>query len=214
MKSTFYEGGMFANEAFSIVSERDPAKHHDMRRYLSTAFSERSLREQEPLIAKMMDQFIERIGEDRQDPIDLTTWFNLLTFDIIGELAFGESFGGLQNGKMHSWVAVVLSSLGQFSWSDTLTRFPLLGKFFMIVNPGWFQRLLQGAREHEAYAMEMINKWVFVPELHTRKLTSWPRRTKLRTDRKDFMTSLLEQSNRAQYSISDIQLAAHASDFV
>ena len=156
IKSTFYKGGVFADEALSIVSERDPAKHHDMRRYLSTVFSERSLKEQEHLIAKVIDQFIEKIGESRQEPIDMTTWFNLLTFDIIGQLAFGESFGGVESGKMHFWVAVVLSSLGQISWNDTLTRFPLLGKAFMILNPGWSKRLLEGAREHYSYAIQMI----------------------------------------------------------
>jgi len=158
IKSTFYEGGVFAGKALSIVSERDPAKHHDMRRYLSTAFSERSLNKQEYLIAKAIDQFIEKIGENRADPVDMTTWFNLLTFDIIGELAFGESFGGVKSGEMHLWVSVVLSSLRQISWSDTLIRFPLLGTVFMKANPGWSKRLLEGARKHESYAMQMIKK--------------------------------------------------------
>lgn len=56
-----------------------------MRKFLSNAFSDRSLKEQEHLIA---------------GGIDISIWFNLLTFDIIGELAFGESFGGIRSGRM------------------------------------------------------------------------------------------------------------------
>ena len=213
-KSLFYEGGCFANEALSIVSERDHAKHRDMRRYLSTVFSERSLKEQEYLVAKVIDRFVERIGEARTDPIDMTTWFNLLTFDIIGELAFGESFGGIESGSMHFWVAVVLSSVGQNSLSDTLARFPLLGKIHMLLNPSWLKQLMDGARKHESYTIQMVEKWVSNAQYLARLLTYILRRIKQKTDRKDFMTSLLEEDNRNKYNISTIQLAAHASDFV
>ena len=47
VKSAFYGGGNFADQAHSILTERDLASHRDMRKYLSTAFSDRSLKEQE-----------------------------------------------------------------------------------------------------------------------------------------------------------------------
>ena len=100
-KSAFYDGGNFADQAHSIVSERDPAKHCEMRKYLSNAFSDRSLKEQEHLISGVIDDFCEQVGErgSDQDGIDLSRWFNLLTFDVIGELAFGESFHGVRSGR-------------------------------------------------------------------------------------------------------------------
>lgn len=86
-----------------------------MRKYLSSAFSERSLREQEYLVAEVVDQFVEEIdsgsgqregkgeGEGGEPgvlgaEVELVNMFNLTTFDIIGSLAFGESFGGLKAG--------------------------------------------------------------------------------------------------------------------
>lgn len=197
IKSNFYAGGNFANQASSIVSERDPTKHRDMRKYLSTAFSDRSLKEQESLISGVIDRFIDQIGRLGRDGIDMTMWSNLMTFDVIGELAFGKSFGGVESGEMHFWIAVVGASMGQASVSDTLQRFPLLGKLFARVNPGWLEGLIAGSIKHESYTIELIN-----------------RRIKQNTDRKDFMTSLLDKENREKYNISDIQLAAHASDFV
>jgi hypothetical protein len=51
VKSTFYEGGSFAAKGVhSIVSERDPVVHGQMRRLLSHAFSKSSLLEQEELV--------------------------------------------------------------------------------------------------------------------------------------------------------------------
>lgn len=104
IKSEFYDGGNFAAEAHSIVSVRDPEDHGRMRRYLRDAFSDRSLREQEHLISEIIDHFVDRIGveSDSQLAIDLVLWFNLMTFDIIGSLAFGQSFGGVDSGMLLS----------------------------------------------------------------------------------------------------------------
>lgn len=98
VKSNFYAGGSFAARGLgSIVSERDPTEHGKMRKYLSHAFSDRSLKEQEYLVADVVDEFIDQIGKEGAPTgkgINLVTWFNLTTFDIITSLAFGETFGG------------------------------------------------------------------------------------------------------------------------
>lgn len=101
IKSEFYDGGSFADQAHSIVSERDPVTHGKMRRYLSYAFSDRSLKDQENLVAEVVDLFMKQLGEyaSGDEGADIVIWFNLTTFDIIGSLAFGESFGGVQSGK-------------------------------------------------------------------------------------------------------------------
>ena len=101
IKSEFYDGGNFAAESLSVVSERNPEKHSQMRRYLASAFSDRSLREQEHLVAEVVDEFIARINPMDGEPekeVELVNMFNLTTFDIIGSLAFGESFGGVTAG--------------------------------------------------------------------------------------------------------------------
>lgn len=78
VNSVFYDGGNFADQAHSIVSERDPQMYHQMRRFLSRAFSDTSWMDQEALAAKNINCFIRRIG--REETVDLTHWFNLLTF--------------------------------------------------------------------------------------------------------------------------------------
>ena len=99
IKSSFYDGGSFANQAYSIVTARDPAEHAVMRRYLAHAFSERSLKEQEVLVAEQVDELMSQFGQNGKDGLDIVKWFELAAFDIIGSLAFGQSFNGLQSGN-------------------------------------------------------------------------------------------------------------------
>ncbi|KAL4922538.1 cytochrome P450 [Aspergillus aurantiobrunneus] len=198
IKSDFYDGGNFADQASSIVSERDPAKHSAMRKFLAAAFSDRSLREQEGLVTQVIDEFIAQVSRrgNSTEGVDMTMWTNLLTFDIIGELAFGESFHGLETGTLHFWIAVVLESMGQAGLSDFLKRFPVLGRVFLKLNPRWMNRLMDGAVKHQSYTIGLVKRRI----------------QNTKTTRRDFMSYLLAERDVAQ--ISDIQLAANASDFV
>lgn len=74
--------------------------HGKMRKYLSHAFSDRSLKEQEGLVNEVVDEFIAQLGvyASGEQGANIVTWFNLTTFDIIGSLAFGRSFGGVKSG--------------------------------------------------------------------------------------------------------------------
>jgi cytochrome P450 len=45
------------------------------------------------------------------DALSLTEIRNFTTFDIIGDLAFGEPFGCLKDEKFHDWVALVFESI-------------------------------------------------------------------------------------------------------
>lgn len=100
MKSDFYAGGSFYDEAHSIVTERDPEKHAVMRKQLAHFFSDKALREQAPDINAITDEFIAQIGKHGETVggTDLERWLNMCMFDITGKLAFGEDFQALQNG--------------------------------------------------------------------------------------------------------------------
>ena len=101
VKSNFYDGGSFAGRGVhSIVSERDVEAHGQMRKYLSHAFSDRSLSEQEELVAASVVKFVDLAGERgrRKGGWDIAKAYEMMTFDIIGDLAFGETFNGLEDG--------------------------------------------------------------------------------------------------------------------
>ena len=155
-KSSFYSS--FSAHGSSIVSERDPENHREMHKYLAPAFSDRSLKEQEPLIAEIIDRFFQHLQESSEKSVDLTKHFKLLTFDIIGELAFGKSFHGIETSYEHPWVAVVMASIRQSSLADTFRRLPILGLLYVLFNPRWLKALVEGAANNMKYAREAVEQ--------------------------------------------------------
>ncbi|PVI03628.1 benzoate 4-monooxygenase cytochrome P450 [Periconia macrospinosa] len=196
VKSKFYEGGTFADQCGSIVSERDPEEHGRMRKLLSHAFSQRSLVEQEPLILGVINKFIRQLSiyAERREVIELNKWFNMVTFDIIGELAFGESFGGVETGNLHPWIARIKGAMKQGALADTFKRFPTVGSIAMILWSSTIERLTLDCKLNEEYALDLVRK-----------------RISRKSERKDFLTRILEERDE---SISDVQIAAHSADFV
>lgn len=72
---------------------------------LLSAFSQRSLLEQEDTVARIIDRFIEIIGKKGgkgSQGLNLTKWYEMVGFDILGEMAFGESFHSLEDGETTS----------------------------------------------------------------------------------------------------------------
>ncbi|KAF4556510.1 Cytochrome P450-like protein 75 [Elsinoe fawcettii] len=199
IKSEFYDGGNFAAESLSIVSERDPEKHAHMRKYLANAFSDRSLKEQEHLISSVVDELVAKLGElaDNKEArvTNMVMWYNLATFDIIGSLAFGETFGGVASGEEHPWIQTVMKSLRKGALGDCMKRFPWVAKVVMTLLSKQINQLLVETRKHEINSRDLVQK-----------------RIARNTSRKDFMTNILQA--RSEYEISDTQIAAHTSDFV
>lgn len=102
IKSEFYELYGSGFRSLCIGSERDPHRHGQMRKSLSSAFSTKSLMEQESIVSQTVDLFIDRIGElggKDSAGLNMTKWFEMLSFDILAEMAFGESFHCLEKGK-------------------------------------------------------------------------------------------------------------------
>lgn len=214
LKSDFYDGGSFADRVHSIVSERDPTEHGIMRRYLSHAFSDHSLTEQEPLIARTIDEFVRQTGVKGAKEFDLGKGFEMMTFDIIGDLAFGETFRGVETCKPtktlyllfgcdltratvepHPWISITLGALTQGSLVEVFKRFPTAATVMKFLYPGKIRKLTEQTRQNEQMAIDLVH-----------------RRIQRATNRKDFLTRILEQRDPAQ--VSDLQLAAHSSDFV
>ncbi|OTB02487.1 hypothetical protein M426DRAFT_322583 [Hypoxylon sp. CI-4A] len=203
IKSDFYDNGSFASHGVhSIVSERDPGVHGQMRKLLSHAFSASSLGEQEELIAITIDRFVEVVRSRWCDSgsdagFDIGKAYEMMTFDIIGDLAFGETFQALERTEPHPWIAITLGALTQGALVDTFKRFPILGDIVQVVMPGKLRKLMADTKRNEDMAIGLIK-----------------RRIERKTDRKDFMTRILEYRETDRAEATDVELAAHASDFV
>ncbi|TDZ35943.1 Cytochrome P450 monooxygenase BOT4 [Colletotrichum spinosum] len=102
IKSEFYDIYGAGFKSLCIGSERDPRKHGQMRKMLSAAFSTRVLMDQEDIIGRVVDQFITRLGADGAQPkgLNMTKWYEMVAFDALGEMAFGESFHSVEAARL------------------------------------------------------------------------------------------------------------------
>ena len=108
--------------AHSLFIADDP-DHLRMRKVLAYAFSERSLREQEPLIQIHVDTLIKilhhQISQGSQE-VDLVDWFNYVAFDIVADLSFGEPFNTLTDSEHRSWVKILSKAWKVFTFVSAL----------------------------------------------------------------------------------------------
>ena len=92
------------------ASERD---HYRFRKVLGPAFVRSS--EQEAVVQSHVNLLIDKLrraveNDEAQEGavVDVLKWFNYTTFDIIGDLVWGSSFGCLEAVKYHPWIQVIV----------------------------------------------------------------------------------------------------------
>ncbi|GAP90553.1 putative cytochrome P450 [Rosellinia necatrix] len=120
----------------SIINS-DRQEHGLLRRQLAHGFSDRSMREQEPIIGSYVNLLISRLRDASQKSTsqNLREWYNWTTFDIIGDLSFGVEggFGCLENAGYHPWVQVVTDTVRQNGWISSIYRLGL-GKLIQLAS--------------------------------------------------------------------------------
>ncbi|RSM03265.1 hypothetical protein CDV31_010541 [Fusarium ambrosium] len=115
-----------SNGPTNIVSSVG-AEHAALRRQLATGFSERGLRSQQPIIMGYIDLLISRLHERcKSGNVNLTSWYNFTSFDIIGDLTFGESFGCLDKAEYNPWVRNIFDLAKMGNIMQQSTHFPWL----------------------------------------------------------------------------------------
>lgn len=104
------------NGTWSILSA--PAVDHSRyRRLFSHAFSEKGMREMQPRIQYFVELLIKRLKETTTDEEgknswqNIEQWYNWTTFDMIGDLAFGQPFGCLEQRKTDPWIAAIFGNV-------------------------------------------------------------------------------------------------------
>lgn len=78
------------------------------RRNVSHGFTEKALRDQEPILTRYFDLLIEKLHDKcTKGPVDLSFFFNLVTVDIVGDLTFGQSFECLETSALHVSIPMI-----------------------------------------------------------------------------------------------------------
>ncbi|KAJ5384673.1 hypothetical protein N7517_002584 [Penicillium concentricum] len=174
----------------NIVNANDE-DHSRERRLLSHAFSEKALREQEGLVQSYVDMLVERLkGEisSSRETVDMSQWYNFTTFDIIGDLAFGEPFDCLRESQYHPWVKMVFVSMKVMALSRPLLVYPFLAPIVRMLLP---KRLKKMREDSFALATNKVH-----------------RRLEAKVERPDFMTYILRYNDDRSMTIREMEANA------
>ena len=167
----------------SINTVPDAENHGRQRKILGHAFSEHALREQEYLLQKYSDLLISRLRE-QGDEVNILDWYNFTTFDITGDLAFGESFHCLETGDNHPWVNAVFKGVKVAQMFTVFQHFPPMYAIFKRCIPRY---VLENARRNFTYTRKKVEK-----------------RIAARSDRPDFMKHILENNHKGGMTREEI----------
>ena len=175
-----------------IASERDPHVHASKKKHLSAAFSAKALVAQEDIIQRCVNDFIAKIGPASQrspEGINIVEWFEMSAFDLLGEMAFGDSFECIAEEKHHFWIDMVLQHVADFVLMDNLRRFAVLKVFAKWLLPS----LVMSVRaKHTQYSRDKVRK-----------------RLESESPRKDFFTNIVSKVKAGEVSLEE--MTAHAS---
>ncbi|KAM3549756.1 hypothetical protein ARSEF4850_008685 [Beauveria asiatica] len=94
---------------------------------LAHAFSAGALAEQEGTVTQYVDLLLDRLRTLEGDEFDIIPWLNFTTFDIIGDLAFSDSFGSLDGSAYHPWVLSFFQGIRGSALRRFFRHYPGLG---------------------------------------------------------------------------------------
>lgn len=118
----------------SLQTLRVKTLHDQRRRKWSPAFSDKALRGYEDRIRRYLDKLISQFQAFDGGPFDATKWFNLYSFDVMGDLAFGTSFNMLDTSEEHWAIKLLNEGIEPLAWMfpiwffKVMTAMPLLTK--------------------------------------------------------------------------------------
>lgn len=121
------------NGAHSLVTIQDPSEHAQSRKIFTPAFSDRALTQQSPLFTKYADQLVRSLKKGSEDgaKFDMVRMYNFTTFDVMGDLTFGEPLHMLENSEYDPWVRIIFKNVKRGVQLGLIYYYyPLVGKVF------------------------------------------------------------------------------------
>jgi len=172
--------------------------HSRMRRVLDHAFSDRASRDQEPIVMqyvdKLMQQLCEEIKSPAQGKVDVVKWYNWMSFDIIGDLSFGQSFHCLETQAYYPWVEMIFGNLKGIQLLGACNRFTILRNLLPYLIPKYILRMID---DHWTATTENVN-----------------RRLELGSDRPDFMSPIVKHNDREKGGLTKAEIYSNSSLFI
>ncbi|KAI8652091.1 hypothetical protein NCS56_01425900 [Fusarium sp. Ph1] len=102
----------------SLLADRNKKSHTERRKTWDKAFNAKALRDYETRVVQYAELLLHQLEKMEGQPFNAKLWIHYYTFDIMGDLAFGQSFGMLRDGLKHYYMKLGdenMSLIGAFS---------------------------------------------------------------------------------------------------
>ena len=127
----------------------------------------------------------------------MVKWYNLTAFDILGDLAFGEPFGGLESSGYHYWVSTIFQAIQGVALVQFKDAYPLLFRILSIFRGS--KRLMNARQRQIEFSRATVQKRLQI-EGH-RECT-------------DFISSMLRHRGEPRKGITNEELEANSNVLV
>ncbi|KAL4781971.1 cytochrome P450 [Aspergillus varians] len=184
---TFFNEMLVSPQTITMANDENHAR---LRRSMAPGFSPRALRDQEPIIQKNVNLLIAQLEKRAAQGLltDLRDWYNFATFDLIGDLAFGESFGSLETSRAHDWVGFVLEHFYVSSLLQVVHRFRPLNRMIACLIP---KSSMERRETHDRLTKEKVTK-----------------RFGMAVERPDFTHHMLQAAERGDITVQEVEKQA------
>lgn len=102
--------------------------HRRQRRQLAPGFSDAALTKQEPILMRHISKLIRKLDDAarRREPVDVTRWLTLMTFDVISDLIFTDGFHSLDDTRYQDWAVGSFQAMRGQAFRRFMDALPLL----------------------------------------------------------------------------------------
>lgn len=146
------------NGQHSILSVANTEEHGRLRKMFSNAFSDKALRQQEPLITQYVDKLVSVVDKGSRQPsgaVNLVELYNCTTFDIIADLVFGEPLGLLDSSELSPWVKSIFAHMKTATFFSLALEYPAVAMLIELLTP---KSLIEKQKLHRRHTSDRVDK--------------------------------------------------------
>jgi len=141
------------------VINADDASHARMRRIFAHAFSDQALKKQEPTFRRYVDKLIARlhhtVSNNPHYHFDILKMYNFTTFDVMGDLTFGEPLGLLEGVDYNPWISAIFGGIKFGTFNRAVRSFPWIHSFSKLLHP---KALNKKRQEHFRFSEDRVDR--------------------------------------------------------
>ncbi|KAF2267484.1 cytochrome P450 [Lojkania enalia] len=183
------------------ILRADNTSHTRQRKLVAPAFGDRALKQQAPItkayVTLLVQQLREAIMMDKKGKVDIRDWYNFTTFDIMGDMTFGEPLNLLSSSQYTPWVRSIFDNAKLTHLNSVIRAWPFLHWFMRAMIP---QSIKEKRETVLRYSVERVE-----------------RRLATRTDRPDIWTHVLrhsEDEENKDKGLAQTEMWANATFFM